>query len=200
MRHMLWLALTLFAATPAAGQTFEIPEGFQHEIVRETDAEGGHIAVLRVMPEPGAFSQLSSIEMRPLSENIAYPADWLDGRMTAFLNDTEAADVESVLNAPDSPLADPAFEPLTEILQAAMDHLRRLGQAPLKYCDVQRRGENAVGVYDELACRFTIGPLGWYLVLRLQELDGVWYYTRIATMNKKRLRHLVAIANSFHVE
>ncbi len=200
MRHMIWLAMALFAAAPAVAQTFEVPEGFQHEIVRETDAEGRHVAVLRVMPAPGAFSELSTIEMRPLAEDIADPGEWLAERMTAFLADAESGDVESTLNAPDSPFADPAFEPLTEALQAAMDQLRRLGQAPLKFCDEPHQGDNAAGAYDELACRFTIGPLGRHMVLRLQELDGVWYYTRIATMNEKRLRHLVAIANSFHVE
>lgn len=200
MRNLIWLGLALFAAAPVAAQTFDVPEGFQHEIVRETDAEGRHVAVLRVMPEPGAFSELSTIEMRPLSEDVTDPGAWLDKRMTAFLADAESADVESALNAPDSPFADPTFEPLTEALQAAMDQLRRLGQAPLKFCDDPRRGDNAAGAYDELACRFTIGPLGRHMVLRLQELDGVWYYTRIATMNEKRLRHLVAIANSFHVD
>ncbi len=200
MRYLICFALALSAAASAVAQTFEVPEGFQHEIVRETDAEGRHVAVLRVMPEPGAFSELSTIEMRPLTDDIADPDAWLGERMTAFLADAESGNVESTLNAPDSPFADPAFEPLTEALQAAMDQLRRLGKAPLKFCDAPRNGENAAGAYDELACRFTIGPLGRHMVLRLQELDGVWYYTRIATMNEKRLRHLVAIANSFHVD
>ena len=193
--------LTLMATSGAAwAQSFEVPDGFMREMVRETNAEGRHVAVLRVVPEPGPFSELSSIEMRPLPGNIEAPVAWLEGRMTAFLGDAGSADLETALNAPDSPFADPAFEPLTESLQAMMDQLRRLGELPLQFCDQPRRGENAAGSYDELACRFAVGPLGRHLVLRVQEVDGVWYYTRISTMNERRLRHMLAIANSFEVK
>ena len=51
-----------------------------------------------------------------------------------------------------------------------------------------------------MTCVFAIGPLTQHLAFRLQDLDGVWYYTRIRTMNERRLRHLVAIANSFHID
>lgn len=195
------VVLALLATAGAAGaQSFEVPDGFMREMVRETDAEGRHVTVLRVVPEPGPFSELSSIEMRPLPDDIEAPVEWLEGRMTAFLGDSESADVETALNAPDSPFADPAFAPLTESLQALMDQLRRLGEVPLQFCDAPRRGDNAAGSYDELACRFAIGPLGRHLVLRLQQVDGVWYYTRISTMNERRLRHMLAIANSFQVK
>jgi hypothetical protein len=60
-----------------------------------------------------------------------------------------------------------------------------------------RTGYNASGEFRERFCTFSIGPLRKYLVLRLQRTDGAWYYTRITTMNERRLRHLVAIANSF---
>lgn len=194
------VVLTLLATSGAAwGQSFEVPDGFMREMVRETDAEGRHMAVLRVVPEPGPFSGLSSIELRPLPDDVEAPVEWLEKRMTAFLGDAGSADVETALNAPDSPFADPAFEPLTESLQAMMDQLRRLGEVPLQFCDPPRRGDNAAGSYDELACRFAIGPLGRHLVLRIQEVDGVWYYTRISTMNERRLRHMLAIANSFQV-
>ena len=192
--------LAILATSSAAwAQSFEVPDGFVREMVRETDAEGRHLAVLRVVPEPGPFSELSSIEMRPLSRDVEAPVEWLEGRMTAFLGDAESADIETALNAPDSPFADPAFAPLTESLQAMMDQLRRLGEVPLRFCDEPRRGDNAAGTYDELSCRFAVGPLGRHLVLRLQEVDGVWYYTRISTMNERRLRHMLAIANSFQV-
>jgi hypothetical protein len=38
------------------------------------------------------------------------------------------------------------------------------------------------------------------MVLRLQEAGGHWYYTEIRAMNERRLRHLIAIANSFHLD
>jgi hypothetical protein len=35
------------------------------------------------------------------------------------------------------------------------------------------------------------------LVLRLQQVGTVWYYTEVRAMNERRFRQLIAIANSF---
>jgi hypothetical protein len=44
------------------------------------------------------------------------------------------------------------------------------------------------------------GPIRQYLVLRLQQAQGHWYYTQITTMNERRRRHLLAIADTFKVK
>ena len=46
-------------------------------------------------------------------------------------------------------------------------------------------------------CEWELGPLRQYLALRLIERDGERYAVRIRAMNEHRMRHLVAIANSF---
>ena len=81
-----------------------------------------------------------------------------------------------------------------------IERLQSLGNLPLEYCEQPVGKTNDAGAYREMSCDFALGPLSHYVVLRLQEIDGVWYYTRIRTMNERRLRHLVAIANSFHVD
>ena len=106
-------------------------------------------------------------------------------------------DIEAVLNSPDSPFSDPAFDVLRRALPELFESLRRVGELPLEFCDPPTTGYNASGAFRERFCTFAIGPVRRFVVLRLQEADGDWYYTRITTMNERRLRHLIAIANSF---
>lgn len=196
------LTVTLAALGASAGvqaQTFDVPEGFVSEIVREPTDDGGSGAVLRVHPEDGSFSDLSTIEMRPIVEAITDPDDWLQTRMTASF-EALTPEPDGLLDSPDSPLSDPEFDGLRDSMAALIQRLQSLGNLPLEYCEQPVGKSNGAGDYREMSCDFELGPLSQYIVLRLQEVDGVWYYTRIRTMNERRLRHLVAIANSFHVD
>jgi hypothetical protein len=48
-----------------------------------------------------------------------------------------------------------------------------------------------------MECQWEVGPLRQDMELRLVERDGERYAVRIRAMNEHRMRHLVAIANSF---
>ena len=48
-----------------------------------------------------------------------------------------------------------------------------------------------------MACEWELGGLRQYMRFRLVERGGDHYGIRIRTMNEQRLRHLLAIANSF---
>jgi len=191
---IVWLIL----AAPVAAQTFEIPDGFSSEIVRQS-TEGGSVAVLRIHPDDGAFSDLSTIEMRPIIDSIADPDGWLRSRVTADI-ELPQPDSDGIFDSPDSPLSDPAFDDMRGSVRSMLESLQSLGKLPLDYCQPPDTSANRAGPYREMTCVFAIGPLTQHLVFRLQDLDGVWYYTRIRTMNERRLRHLVAIANSFHID
>lgn len=193
------VAVALMASASARAQSFDVPDGFVSEIVRDRDVGGSVTAILRIRPDDGAFSELSSVEMEPILEPIADLDSWLKARMTASFAGL-APDEKGALDSPDSPFADPVFDEMREAVTALMARLRELGALPLEFCDEPRAGSNPAGAYRELACRFALGPLSKHVVLRLQEVDGLWYYTRIRTMNERRLRHLLAIANSFHVD
>ena len=86
--------------------------------------------------------------------------------------------------------------PLAEQLDAWRGLLGSAATWPLTGC-----GEPAslAGGIDgwEMACDWQLGPLRQYMRLRLVERAGVRYAMTIRTMNEQRLRHLVAIANSF---
>ena len=48
-----------------------------------------------------------------------------------------------------------------------------------------------------MGCKWEVGPFRQFMALRLVTLDGERYAVRIRAMNEHRMRHLVAIANSF---
>lgn len=192
----LCLAIGLISA-PAFGQGFTVPEGF----IVDTGPRGGAAngAVLaRVRPLDGPFAELSTIELRAVDEDIADMDAWLRGQMSADIGDEVALD--ALFDSPDSPFSDPVFGLLRTGLKKIAEKLARLGQLPLEFCDAPRAGHNGAGDFRELVCTIDMGPIKQYYVLRLQRAGGVWYYTAIRTMNERRLRHLVAIANSFASE
>jgi hypothetical protein len=203
-----WIGILLFglaAAMPAghlhAGY-FAVPEGFVVE-PPETAAAGNEAAgqeadwrpILVIRPEDGIFAGLSTIHLREALGSIEDPDTWLRDRVTAdFGSETEVAEA---LRSPDSPFGDPAFDSLRDALPKLFAGLNRVGETPLEFCEGPADAYNAAGSLREMYCVYGIGPIRQYLVLRLQNVNGRWYYTQIRAANERRLRHLIAIANSF---
>jgi hypothetical protein len=183
--------------TLAAAQHFDVPPGFIVAEDPETPSGGEWEPLLTVKPEPGSFSELSEIQLRRVTGRVSDPDAWLKGRMTVDIADASAA--EALLNSPDSPFADPAFDALKEAIPHLFRGLEQLSRMPLNFCEGPQTAYNAAGELRELYCVYQVGPLRQYVTLRLQQADDRWYFTEIRAMNEKRLRHLIAIANSFQV-
>lgn len=146
-------------------------------------------------PSRGAFSDLSSIRLRAVTGTVKDPDEWLNSRLSADVGD--GAESFDLFESPDSPFGDPAFDVLREALPRLFSGIEALSQLPLEFCEGPNTAYNASGELRELYCVFQLGPFRQYLVLRLQNNEGLWYYTEIRAMNERRFRHLLAIANSF---
>lgn len=183
--------------SPSGAQHFDIPEGFM--VVEDLEVPRGAEwePMLTVQPDPGSFSELSQIQLRRVTSDVDNPDEWLKGRMTVDVGSARGA--EDLLNSPDSPFADPTFDALKEAIPHLFRGLERLSKMPLSFCEGPQTAYNAAGELRELYCVYQVGPLRQYVTLRLQRAGGQWYYTEIRAMNEKRLRHLIAIANSFQV-
>jgi hypothetical protein len=192
VRPLAFLAFAVLAA-PAWAQDFVLPEGFGR--VDEEIVEDGLTYLYTVRPVAGAFAELSSIRVSEVVEPGADADAWLKGRLSADVGDAGAA--KDMLESPDSPFADPAFDSLRRALPQIFADIETLAELPLRFCDGPQTGYNASGAYRELSCAFSVGPLRQFLVLRLQAVAGRTYFTEIRTMNERRLRHLLAIADTF---
>lgn len=176
-------------------QEFDVPTGFVVAEIPKAQPSNGLRELLTVRPEMGPFAELSSIRLHELTTSIEDPDDWLRGRVSLYETDSRTA--EEFLESPDSPFDDPAFDVVRKALPELFESLNRLGELPLEFCDGPTIGYNAEGQFRELYCVFEVGPLRQYNVMRLQEVSGNWFFTEIHTMNERRLRHLLGIANSF---
>jgi len=166
-----------------------VPEGYELGCALETDPGGGFEAVVR--PTESTFGPLSELTLRRVEEPVEDPAAWLREQLTLDLSPVDAALQELARDA-DSPITG---TPLAEQLQDWREFLDSAATLPLAGCGepAQRAGGDAW----EMACDWELGPLRQYMRFRLVERAGERYAIRIRTMNEQRLRHLVAIANSF---
>jgi hypothetical protein len=191
-------ALVVFLGLNTAlshAQTFDVPHGFIASAGGEASAGGDWRPVLTVRPSEGSFSELSSISLREVVGDVRDPDAWLRARLTADTPDETEA--EDLLASPDSPFADPAFDPLREAIPKLFAGVKELSRLPLSFCEGPNAAYNAVGPLRELYCLYQVGPFRQYLVLRLQQAGDRWYYTEVRAMNERRFRQLLAIANSF---
>lgn len=199
--------LAAMAPARAAAAWLDVPDGFvaepapslspqRRDEAPKADAPAADWQpLLTVRPEDGPFADLSAVHLRRVVGTVADPDAWLRQRVAADFGDESLA--EDLLDSPDSPFADPAFDVLRDALPRLFGGLERLGQLPLQFCEGPVTAYNAAGSLRELACTFQVGPFRQFMTLRLQEVDGTWYYTLIRAMNERRVRHLTAIANSF---
>lgn len=190
-----WLAAfaLALAATAAAAQEFDLPDGFARS--DEGLAREGLTYLFTVRPAAGTFAGLSGIRLSRVETPVPDLDAWLKDRVSA---DTAALDsAEGLFSDPDSPFADPAFDGLRRALPGLFADVKSLAALPLEFCDAPRTGYNASGAFRELACAFEVGPVRQFLVLRVQDAGGAIYFTEISTMNERRLRHLLAVADTF---
>ncbi|MDH3739220.1 MAG: hypothetical protein OER92_08490 [Alphaproteobacteria bacterium] len=191
------LLIGLSWSSASVAQQFDVPPGFVIAPEADTATSKDWSPVTAVRPVEGPFSELSTISLRAVKGDVADPAVWLSERLTTQIGDPEA--VEKVFSSPDSPFSDPVFDALKKSLPEFFAGLQNLGRIPLHFCEEPTIGYNASGEFRELFCNYNFGPVRQFVVLRLQDTGKGWYFTEIKTMNERRLRHLVAIANSFTV-
>jgi hypothetical protein len=167
-----------------------VPEGYELTCtVQSAPAPDGWM--LAVHPSEGTFASLSELTIRPVSEPVADPEVWLREQLTVDVTSFDAA-LDDLLHGPDSPLAD---SPLVGQLESWRGMLHSAAGWPLTGCSepAPLAGHDAW----HMECAWEVGPLSQFMQLRLVTSASEQYAVRIRAMNDHRMRHLVAIANSF---
>jgi hypothetical protein len=188
------LALGLLAhAAPAAAAApadpcalLFVPPGYQLSCTVHQAAGDDWRLVVR--PENSPFGELSELSLEPVEELVEDPQAWLRDQLSLDLTGLEDA-VRALAESDDSPLADAR---ITASLEAWLGMMSSFAEWPLESCVEP----SSMSGGAELACDWTLGPFHQHLVTRLVERGGQRYMVRIRAMNERRLRHLVAIANS----
>jgi hypothetical protein len=202
IRHLL-LAAVVAAGVPACSSAAAaaaptdpcgllfVPQGYQLRCTVERGLEDDWRLVIR--PESSPFAALSELSIAPLEEPVEDPQTWLRDQLRLDLSGLEQV-VRELAESDDSPFAD---EEVTAPLEAWLGMMTMLADWPLQSCEeASATSGSAARERSELACEWQLGPFHQHLVLRLVERDGQYYAVRVRAMNERRLRHLVAIANS----
>jgi len=168
-----------------------VPEGYD---LRCTVRRGvGDDWRLVVRPEESVFDALSELSVEPVEEPIEDPQAWLRGQLRVDLSGVEDL-MRELAESDDSPFTDDA---IVAPLEAWLGMLAGLAELPLQSCEEPAATSGSTAGEDsELACEWQLGPFHQHLVMRLVEREGPRYAVRVRAMNERRLRHLVAIANS----
>jgi hypothetical protein len=180
------------AAAPAdpCGLLF-VPEGYQLRCTVHRGIEDDWRLVVR--PENSPFAALSELSIEPLVEPVDDPQVWLRNQLRLDLSSLEDV-VRELAESDDSPFAD---EEVAAPLEAWLGMVTTLAEWPLQSCEEpSAMSGSAARDGSELTCDWQLGPFHQHLVIRLVERDGRHYVVRVRAMNERRLRHLVAIANS----
>lgn len=149
-------------------------------------------ATAAVEPLNGVFAPLSRLTVHRLREAVADPEAWLQRRVTLDLDDLEGY-VEDLVAGVDSPFRG------TEIGDALVDlagGIGALGRLPLKGCERSAPTVDGTAV-EALRCRYELGPARQHVVVGLLEKGGETYAFEVRTMSEERLRHLLAVVNTF---
>ena len=77
------------------------------------------------------------------------------------------------------------------------DTIKKATLNPEWFCDDINKGFNSEGQFNQLYCMYPLGGFKFYLVLRLQKINNVYYYISASALNNIRLRKLLEIADSF---
>jgi hypothetical protein len=162
--------------------------GLDCRVVPGTEGGGWQLVVA---PTNGALAAFTQLSVQPVEMPIAEPSQWLRDRVRLGLDDVEDA-VREILDSPDNPLAGSRLNAQLEVwLQMAA----LLDDYPLSGCSepAPMRAEGS----HEMRCHWGVANVEKRLSLRLVERAGSRYYVVIRAMTERRMRHLLAIANSF---
>jgi hypothetical protein len=168
-----------------------VPDGYQLRCTVYRGANDDWRLV--VQPEDSPFAALSELSVEPLEEPIEDPEAWLRDQLRIDLTGLEDA-VRELAEGDDSPFTD---ERITASLETWLGMMTNLAEWPLQSCTEPTAVPAGTPWQDsELTCDWQLGPFHQHLLIRLVERDGQHYVVRVRAMNERRLRHLVAIANS----
>ena len=192
----LFIFIICFYPGITLGQNFEVPDDFidaplVHEYKKPMKG------IMRIVPIKGVFSKYTSIELSQIESRFIDPTKWLKDNLEDQLG--SVAETERILQSPDSPFLDPNFDWIRHMLPKINETIDTLANNPLSFCEGPNLKYNRSGELEEIFCIFKFGLFRHYLILRLQNNDGIYYFTKIETLNERRLITLLTIADTFKV-
>ena len=175
-------------------EAFDIPYDFK-ESALVLDYNESIIGVITINPKDSFFSEYTWLKLYKIKDKELIISEWLHDRLGQEIHNI--INVERLLRGSDSPILEARMNySLTDT--PSIDKTIKIATInPELFCDDFVEGFNKEGKYSQLYCSYPLGLFKFYLVLRLQKINDIYYYIGASALNHIRIRKVLEIANTF---
>ena len=175
-------------------EVFDIPYDFK-ESALVLDYNESITGVITINPKDSFFSEYTWLKLYKIKDKELIINKWLHDRLNQEIHNI--INVERLLRGSDSPILEARMNySLTDT--PSIDKTIKIATInPELFCDDLVEGFNKEGKYSQLYCSYPLGLFKFYLVLRLQKINDIYYYIGASALNHIRIRKVLEIANTF---
>ena len=175
-------------------EAFDIPYDFK-ESALVLDYNESITGVITINPKDSFFSEYTWLKLYKIKDTELIINEWLYDRLDQEVHNI--INVERLLRGADSPILEARMNySLTDT--PSIDKTIKIATiSPELFCDDLIEGFNKEGKYSQLYCSYPLGLFKFYLVLRLQKINDIYYYIGASALNHIRIRKVLEIANTF---
>ena len=175
-------------------EAFDIPYDFK-ESALVLDYNESITGVITINPKDSYFSEYTWLKLYKIKDKELIINEWLHDRLGQEIHNI--INVERLLRGSDSPILEARMNySLTDT--PSIDKTIKIATInPELFCDDFVEGFNKEGKYSQLYCSYPLGLFKFYLVLRLQKINDIYYYIGASALNHIRIRKVLEIANTF---
>ena len=191
---ILLLIFKIFPSHAESNESFDIPNDFK-ESTLVLDYNESITGVITIKPLDSSFSEYTWLKLYKILDKDLVFNEWLNDRLHYEIHNI--INVERLLRGPDSPILEARMNySLTDA--PSIDKTIKIATInPELFCDELIEGFNKEGKYSQLYCSYPLGLFKFYLVLRLQKINDIYYYIGASALNHIRIRKVLEIANTF---
>ena len=191
---ILLLVFKIFPSHAESNEAFDIPNDFK-ESTLVLDYNESITGVITIKPLDSSFSEYTWLKLYKILDKDLVFNEWLNDRLHYEIHNI--INVERLLRGPDSPILEARMNySLTDA--PSIDKTIKIATLnPELFCDELIEGFNKEGKYSQLYCSYPLGLFKFYLVLRLQKINDIYYYIGASALNHIRIRKVLEIANTF---
>ena len=191
---ILLLVFKIFPSHAESNESFDIPNDFK-ESTLVLDYNESITGVIIIKPLDSSFSEYTWLKLYKILDKDLVFNEWLNDRLHYEIHNI--INVERLLRGPDSPILEARMNySLTDA--PSIDKTIKIATLnPELFCDELIEGFNKEGKYSQLYCSYPLGLFKFYLVLRLQKINDIYYYIGASALNHIRIRKVLEIANTF---
>ena len=175
-------------------EAFDIPYDFK-ESALVLDYNESITGVITINPKDSYFSEYTWLKLYKIKDKELIINEWLHDRLGQEIHNI--INVERLLRGADSPILEARMNYSLKDTPSIDKTIKIATINPELFCDDLVEGFNKEGKYSQLYCSYPLGLFKFYLVLRLQKINDIYYYIGASALNHIRIRKVLEIANTF---